>query len=214
MVDANAVQAAVDELATRLVIPADLITVHRSQPGRGRSREYRSIRYGAFLLTYGPFERFFNRLVEWHGGPAQGLAPTPDTLREKFRRQLGVENLTRSWRARARVAPQPDARARLWRWTYIENQVLRDYLRDARRLRHLLAHGADPRDAPNEAGTLYVLGDGTVSVNLMWAEGFLQVVEDLAALTALDLAGREIILPSWPEPIRSDVSAARPPAPY
>src|SRR5262249_53875128 len=150
MIDAVAVQDALAELASRLVIPADLINVHRSDPNRSRAREYHSIRYGSFLLAYGPFERYFNRLVEKHGGPSRGLAPTTDKLRARFTQYLGVPDLTNSWRARARIAPVAKTGDSRWRWTYIQDQLLRDYLRDARQLRHLLAHGADPADAPND----------------------------------------------------------------
>lgn len=87
------VQFALDELADRLVVPADLISVHRDDPSRSRSRRYQSIRYEAFLLTYGPFERFFNRLIELQGGPSQGLSLTTDKLRSTFEQRLAVPEL-------------------------------------------------------------------------------------------------------------------------
>lgn len=210
----EAVQEALSELAARLVIPADLISVHRSQPGRARTRRHQSIRYGAFLLAYGPFERFFNSLIEQHGGPSQGLSPLPDKLRQKFRDGLGVADLTRSWRARARVSPGALSADRRWRWTTIQGQPLRDYLADAKRLRNLLAHGGDPKAGSNTSGTLHPLSNGGFSINLMWVEGFLQVVEDLSSITAIELVGPDVPLPTWPEPVRSGVSARLPLAPY
>lgn len=214
MVDIPAVEAALEELAHRLVIPADLISVHRAPGAASQKQEYRSIRYGAFLLAYGPLERFFNRLVERHGGPSRGLPLTTDKVRQTFHERLGTQNLTGSWRARARVAPGPWAPDRRWRWTYIDGTQLRDYLRDACQMRHLLAHGADPKDTPNDSRTLYVLKNGSVSVTLMWVEGFLQVAQDLAAQTAMELAGDDVQLPSWHQPVRSGVSASLPPAPH
>ncbi|MDG6109519.1 hypothetical protein Daura_31790 [Dactylosporangium aurantiacum] len=208
-------QFALNELADRLVVPADLISVHRDDPARSRSRRYQSIRYGAFLLTYGPFERFFNRLIELHGGPSQGLSLTTDKLRSTFEQRLAVPNLTNSWKARVRVAPGTHSRDMRWRWIYLNGSALRDYLLDARRLRNLLAHGADPSDAENSSMTLYVRrAGGGHSVTLMWAEGFLQAAQDLASITARRLAGDDIALPDWPQPVRSGVSARLPEAPY
>jgi|SRR3954452_15690454 hypothetical protein len=90
-----------------------------------------------------------------------------------------------------------------------------DYLLDARRLRHLLAHGADPSGADNCSMTLYVRrGDAGHSVTLMWGEGFLQAAQDIASLTARRLVGQDISLPDWPQPVRSGVSARLPDAPY
>ncbi|MBQ1041459.1 hypothetical protein KBX03_02955 [Micromonospora sp. C72] len=209
------VQFALEELADRLVVPADLISVHRDDPTRNRRRRYQSIRYGAFLLTYGPFERFFNRLIELHGGPSQGLSLSTDKLRSTFERRLAVPNLTKTWKARVRVAPGQHGGDKRWRWTYLAGPDLRDYLLDARRLRHLLAHGADPSDAENSSKTLYERrSDGGRSVTLMWAEGFLQAAQDIASSTARRLAGEEVALPDWPQPVRSGVSARLPDAPY
>jgi hypothetical protein len=50
--------------------------------------------------------------------------------------------------------------------------------------------------------TLYVRrSDGGRSVTLMWAEGFLQAAQDIASLTARRLAGGDISLPDWPQPV-------------
>lgn len=214
MADTAAVESALDELSVRLRIPADLLNVHRQQPGRSRSREFRSIRYGAFLLSYGPFERFFNRLIEAHGGASQGLPATMDKIRERLAVQTGVTNTTADWRARVRIAPAPTSPDKRAKWAYLDSQRLRDYLLDAKSLRNLLAHGADPTRASNRSATLPILASGGVSVNLMWVEGFLQAVEDLASITAINLAGRSVRIPDWPAPDRSGVSKAELPSPY
>ncbi|MER7009564.1 hypothetical protein ABT297_41865 [Dactylosporangium sp. NPDC000555] len=214
MANDAAVQEALHELAGRLVIPVDLIEVHRRQPSLGRTREFQSIRYGAFLLAYASFERYFNHLVELHGGPSRGLPATMDKIREAIATHLAVINATGQWRARVRVAPTRDSRDRRAKWTYLESQRLRDYLRDAQQLRHRLAHGAEPTGTTNHSQTLFALAKGGVSANLMWVEGFVQAVQDLASITAITISGPGVELPGWPEPTRSGVSAAMLPPPY
>src|SRR6185437_12975056 len=54
------VNDALDELSKRLIIPCDIIAVHREDGLRlgGRERKWTSLRYGAFLLSYAPLEGF------------------------------------------------------------------------------------------------------------------------------------------------------------
>lgn len=222
MVDTTVVQEALEELAARLVVPVDMIAIHRDQPNdsdpgtarRAPQREYRSLRYGAFFLAYGPFEYFFNNIVGGHGGPGRDTPATADRIRDRIQRHVGVENVTRDWAARVRTAPAPDATTGMAPWLTLRTTRLGQYLRDARQLRHLLAHGGDPSKAPNEAETFYRLKSGGVSIRLPWVEGFIQGIEDLASRTALALAP-DTVLPEWPEPPRTKVSGpSLPPRPY
>ncbi|MFD4231358.1 hypothetical protein [Streptomyces sp. NPDC058545] len=203
MVDYKAVHGALDELATRLVIPADMIQVHRE--ASDRTRKYTSLRHGAFLLTYAPFERFFNRLAEAHGGASRGLAVNPDRIRFTLHQHTGITDATAAWKARARVAPDAARSTNISPWIYIERARLRDYLADAQRLRNLLAHGAAHLGDQNRSGTLHVVRGG-YSARLMWVEGFLQAAQDLAAQTALTLTNGQASLPEWPSPQLSATS--------
>ncbi|MFG2043901.1 hypothetical protein [Dactylosporangium sp. NPDC048998] len=214
MVDATAVQEALANLAARLVTPVDFITIHRANKDEAkRNPQYRSMRYGAFLQAYGPFEMFFNDLIGAHGGPRQGTPATMDRIRERIGQHLGVPNVTHQWRARVRAQPEPGRGGR-WLWTTIQTQQLSDYLRDAKAVRNRLAHGDDPQTAPNASGTLYDRKDGKTSITLMWVEGFVQATQDLATITALELTSDTTLIPDWPVPPRTKVSANPPPPPY
>ncbi|MFI6824143.1 hypothetical protein ACIBJE_24860 [Micromonospora sp. NPDC050187] len=214
MVDVAAVEEALSVLAARLVTPVDLITIHRDNIDEAkRNSRYRSMRYGAFLLTYGPFEMFFNHVIGAHGGPTQGTPATMERVRQRFSQHLGISDVTGQWRARVRAQPEPGRGGR-WLWTTIEAQRLDDYLRDAKAVRNRLAHGDDPQTAPNASGTLYDRKDGKTSITLMWVEGFVQAAQDLATITALELTGDNALIPEWPVPPRTGVSANPPALPY
>ena len=212
MVNAAAVEEALGVLAVRLVTPVDLITIHRDNMDKARrNSRYRSMRYGAFLLTYGPFEMFFNQLIGAHDGPRQNTPATMERIRQRFGQHLDAPDITAQWRARVRAQPEPGRGGR-WLWTTIEAQRLDNYLRDAKAVRNRLAHGDDPQNAPNDSGTLYDRKDGKTSITLMWVEGFVQAVQDLATITALELTQDRTLIPDWPVPPRTEVSA-NPPAP-
>ncbi|MDG4761331.1 hypothetical protein [Micromonospora sp. WMMD710] len=214
MVDTAAVQQALANLATRLATPVDFINIHRANKDEAkRNPRYRSMRYGSFLHAYGPFEMFFNELIGAHGGPRQGTPATMDRIRERIAQHLQIPNVTRQWQARVRTQPLPGRGGR-WLWTTIQTQRLGDYLRDAKAVRNRLAHGDDPHPAPNTSGTLYDRKDGKTSITLMWVEGFVQATQDLATITALELTNDTTLVPDWPEPPRTGVSANPPPPPY
>ncbi|MEU4690104.1 hypothetical protein [Actinoplanes sp. NPDC023714] len=171
------------------------------------------MRYGAFLRAYAPFEMFFNELISAHGGPRQGTPATVERIRERCARHLGVPDVTHRWRARVRSQPEPGRGGR-WLWRTIQEPQLSAYLRDAKAVRNRLAHGDDPHTAPNTSGTLFDRRNGTTSITLMWVEGFVQATQDLATITALELTGDMSIIPGWPIPPRTGVSAGPPPPPY
>ncbi|WP_212825220.1 hypothetical protein [Polymorphospora rubra] len=192
----------------------DLIAIHRADKDEAkRNPQYRSLRFGAFLQAYGPFEMFFNDLIGAHGGPSQGTPATVNRVRERIGQYLEVPDVTRRWRARVRSQPEPGRGGR-WLWTTIQARQLDDYLRDAKAVRNRLAHGDDPQTAPNASGTLYSRIDGKTSITLMWVEGFVQATQDLATITALELTGDTTLIPDWPVPPRTAVSANPPPPPY
>jgi hypothetical protein len=203
VVNDEVVHEALVELAARLIIPADMIEMHREHSDG--KRKYTSLRHGTFLLTYAPFERFFNRIVEGHGGPSQGLTLNVDKLRQKIEVHTGVPNVTQSWKARARVAPDAARTTNISPWAYLEGNRLRHYLSDGQRLRNLLGHGASHFTDQNKSGTLSQVKNG-YSARLMWVEGFLQVTQDLAAQTALTLTDHRVVIPVWPRPPLSGTS--------
>ncbi|MEU9509336.1 hypothetical protein AB0D32_24005 [Micromonospora sp. NPDC048170] len=88
-------------------------------------------------------------------------------------------------RWQARVRTQPlPARGGRWLWTTIQSQPL------------------------------YGRKDGKTSITLMWVEGFVQATQDLATITALELTNDATLIPDWPVPPRTGVSANPPPPPY
>jgi len=104
VVDVAAVEEALGVLAVRLVTPVDLITIHWDNMDEARrNSRYRSMRYGAFLLTYGPFEMFFNQVIGAHGGPRQNTPANRERIRQRFGQHLGVPDVTAQWRAWVRA---------------------------------------------------------------------------------------------------------------
>lgn len=136
-----------------------------------------------------------------------------DRVRERIGQYVGAPNVTHACRARVRAQPLPGRGGR-WLWTTIQTQRLSDYLRDAKAVRNRLVHGDDPQTAPNKSGTLYNRKDGKTSFTLMWVEGFVQATQDLATITALELTNDTALIPNWPMPPRTGVSANPPPPPY
>ncbi|WP_141723181.1 hypothetical protein [Micromonospora matsumotoense] len=88
------------------------------------------------------------------------------------------------------------------------------YLRDAKAVRNRLAYGDDPRTAPNASGTLHDRKDGKTSITLMWVEGFVQAVQDLATITAFEVTGENVLIPERQVPPRTGMSANPPAPPY
>jgi hypothetical protein len=206
---------ALQELARRLVIACDVIAVHRDDVGLagGRGRKWTSLRYGAFLLAYAPFEAFFDNLTDYRATKRRTLGIAPDKVRNACQKTLGIPNVTKSWRARTRVWPtSPGSRSR---WETLEGARLKDYLLDMKSLRDLLSHGADPKNVTNKAGTLWPIKGGRFSMRLMGVEGFIWAVEDIATCTGLAIAEDQLVVPKWPRPVQSGISATgRPPNPY
>ena len=89
-----------------------------------------------------------------------------------------------------------------------EGEGLRNYLRDMKTLRDLLAHGGNPFSIETYSNALWERKKGK-SMTLMGVEGFFQASTDLVAQTILAF-GEDI--PEWPEPVRSKNSAKKLPA--
>jgi hypothetical protein len=192
-----------NELALRLRIPCDIVDVHRLN--NSRARVYASLRYGAFLLAYAPFESFFTQLTRY-GERANGRA-LPLNL-DKIQRELalqwpGTRFQTNLWEGRTRQ--QPTRPGRRSEWALLKGARLKDYLSDMKRLRDLLSHGGDPVSVTNDGRTLWEVRGGW-SLRLMGVEGFIQLVEDLAEQALLEASVPIERVPTWPEPQRSGIS--------
>ncbi len=194
------IQIALDEMAERLKIPCDIISIHRKDDSPGRKKEYQSLRYGAFLLTYGPFENFFENITGYRKKKGRTLPINPDRVRSAVSEEYGLGNITASWRARARVVgPTSWSRDP---WILLEGQPLFSYLKDAASLRNLLTHGDDPKKMSNQSKAFPTTKNGP-SIHLTSVEGLIQVAQDIASETAMAIAGKEIKIPDWPEPPRT-----------
>jgi hypothetical protein len=215
MGDVETVNAALAELAARLQIPCDVIAVHRTEVGPGgREKKYASLRYGAFLLAYAPFEGFFENLTDYRKTKNRVLGLSPDKIRGAVADAYGVKNVTSGWAARTRSAPVVGTGGRS-PWVMLEGRRLHDYLGDMKTLRDLLSHGRSPEDVTNAARTLHQLASGKHSIRLMGVEGFIQVIQDIASETALAIVGPSALLPAWPAPPSTGASdAGRLPRPY
>jgi len=210
------VNNALNELSKRLVIPCDIIAVHREDGLRvgGRERKWASLRYGAFLLAYAPLEGFLNDVTEYRAMKGRPLPVSVDRVRDACRERWGIPNATKRWAARTRVAPVPGSGGRS-RWALLRGHQLSLYLMDMKSLRDLLIHGSDPSEMTNRSGALWPLKYGGFSMRLMGVEGFIQAAQDIASCTALAIAGADAGIPPWPSPPASGVSAqGRLPAPY
>jgi hypothetical protein len=196
-------ESAGGELALRLRIPCDIVDVHRLNDSRARI--YSSLRYGAFLLAYAPFESFFTQLTQY-AGRASGRA-LPLNL-DKIQRELDLQwpdarFQTNLWEGRTRQQPtRPGSRSE---WAHLRGGRLKDYLSDMKRLRDLLSHGGDPVTVTNDGRTLWQVRGGW-SLRLMGVEGFIQFVEDLAEQAILEAGVPLERIPTWPELQRSGIS--------
>lgn len=213
---ASIVNNALDELSKRLVIPCDIIAVHREDGLKvgGRERKWASLRYGAFLLSYAPLEGFLNEVTEYRAIKGRPLPVSVDRVRIALHERWGIPNATNKWGARTRVPPPPGS-GRRSRWAVLTGHRLNLYLMDMKSLRDLLIHGSDPSRATNKSGALWPLKNGGFSMRLMGVEGFIQAAEDIASCTALAIAGVDAEIPQWPTPPPSGVSTqGRLPSPY
>lgn len=204
------VQGSLYRLARNLQVPCDIVKIHRLQnvgnrPGKGRlggrTREYKSLRYGAFLLAVASFEAYFDDLVNYRRTRGRSIGINADRVGQVLQEQYGY-NPVPDWRARTRV-PGRSKHGNVSPWVYLKDKRLRNYLSDMQSLRNLLAHGGDPRFASNDAETLYPLSAGGVSLRLMSVEGFLQAAEDIASETAISISKANawsIDVPIWPAP--------------
>jgi hypothetical protein len=205
--DVETVNAALKELASRLVIPCDIIAVHRLDRRLGRPKVFQSLRYGAFLLTFAPIEGFFDNITSYRSRTNRTLGFSTDRVRGAINDVYGESNITRSWAARIRLAEGGRSP-----WALLKGKPLADYVDDMKSLRDLLSHGGDPRRVTNKAGAFYTLQSGH-SIHLATVEGFIQAVEDIASQTALTLFGADICLPVWPLPPLT-TAGTRPARPY
>lgn len=208
---ASTVEAA-ESLAAGLLNPTLLVTLHRDidalygldRRRLGRSSKQYALRWAVFTMTYAAVEAFFNDVV---GDPAspRTLPLHPDKLRNAGDHH-GVKLFTNDWGVRTRV--QGSSGGKRSRWVVFEGKrPLGAYLADMKRLRDLLSHGQDPKETSNLSGALWPLENGGHSMRLMGAEGFIQAVSDLAAQTVLAFGGSLEDIPTWPEPVRSGLSA-------
>lgn len=195
--------------------PALLISLHRDigklpsgwadESGKKKS----ALRWGIFLMIYAATEGFFNAVVKAPES-TRVLSLNPDKLRSAGEPH-GVRLFTREWGVRTRVDADPCHSGNYSRWIVFEGEDLRNYLRDMKRLRDLIAHGEDPFSIETYSDALWERKKGK-SMTLMGVEGFFQASTDLVAQTILAFGGTLEEIPEWPEPVRSKNSAKKCPA--
>jgi hypothetical protein len=204
--------SAARDLSAGLVNATLLISLHRDIDSLhgldgyrlGRSSKQYALRWAIFTMTYAALEAFFNAVVR-DVGNARTLPLHPDKLRHAGERH-GVTLFTNDWGVRTRATN--DRAGSRSRWVvYSGTQALNAYLGDMKNLRDLLSHGQDPRRVSNDSGALWPLQGGGYSLRVMGAEGFVQAACDLADQTILAFGGSADDFPSWPEPLRSGLSA-------
>lgn len=93
-------------------------------------------------MIYAATEGFFNEVLN---APESSRVRSlnPDKLRSAGEPH-GVRLFTREWGVRTRVDADPCHSGNYSRWVVFEGEDLRNYLRDMKALRDLLAHGGDP----------------------------------------------------------------------
>lgn len=205
-------------LSAGLVNPTLLVTLHRDIDGLhgndgtalGRSAKQYALRWGIFSMTYAATEAFFNDVLGGGAGKTRPLPLSPDKLRGEADK-LGIKLFTNEWGVRTRTLGKSAGNRSRWA-RYIGTQALRNYLGDMKSLRDILSHGGDPFTATNVSGSLWPLAKGRHSMRLMGAEGFIQASTDLAAQTVLAYGGELSQIPTWPEPIRTSLSAEKKPS--
>lgn len=195
--------------------PALLISLHRdigklpSGWADESGKKKAALRWGIFIMIYAATEGFFNEVLN---APESSRVRSlnPDKLRSAGEPH-GVRLFTREWGVRTRVDADPCHSGNYSRWVVFEGEDLRNYLRDMKALRDLLAHGGDPFSIEACSDALWERKKGK-SMTLMGVEGFFQASIDLVAQTILAFGGTREQIPEWPEPVRSKNSAKKLPA--
>ena len=160
-------------------------------------------------MIYAATEGFFNAVLKAPES-TRVLSLNPDKLRSAGEPH-GVRLFTREWGVRTRVDADPCHSGNYSRWIVFEGEDLRNYLRDMKRLRDLIAHGENPFSIETYSDALWERKKGK-SMTLMGVEGFFQASTDLVAQTILAFGGTLEEIPEWPEPVRSKNSAKKRPA--
>ena len=138
--------------------PALLISLHRDlgklpsgwadESGKKKS----ALRWGIFLMVYAATESFFNEVLKVPGS-TRVLSLNPDKLRSAGDNHQ-VRLFTRERGVCTRVDADPCHSGNYSRWIVFEGEDLRNYLRDMKALRDLLAHGGDPFSIKTYSGAL------------------------------------------------------------
>jgi hypothetical protein len=179
-----------------LELPIDLVATKRKfQPGLGRTmRPMNRFHLLAGSLAVAAFDVYVHELIH----PTRPVAFNYDKIRDAFDR-AGNPNVTKGWEARLRVR-SPDAKSGHWRW--VERRKAED-------LRTCISAAVQARNAASHGGSAaaIVVPEAKTNLNLMWAEGLIQAVQDLAYCLAERL-DPDVRLPPQLEPPRTAASAA------
>lgn len=168
-----------------------------------------ALRWGIFIIIYAATEGFFNEVLKAPNS-SRVRSLNPDKLRSAGEPH-GVHLFTREWGVRTRVDADPCHLGNYSRWIVFEGEGLRNYLRDMKTLRDLLAHGGDPISIETYSDAFWERKKGK-SMTLMGVEGFFQASTDLVAQTILAFGGTREEISEWQEPVRSKNSAKKLPA--
>ena len=177
-----------------LELPIDLIaTKRRFQPGKGRTMKPMDKFYLlAGSLAVAAFDIYVHELIH----PTRTVPFHYDKIRVAFERS-GYPNVTKGWEARLRLRTA-DAKTGHWRW--VERRKpddLRKFMDAAVQARNAASHGG--------SASAVVVPEAKTNLNLMWAEGLIQAVQDLAYCVAERL-DPTVQLPAQMDPPRTGVS--------
>lgn len=195
--------------------PALLISLHRDIGKLPSSwvdesgMKIAALRWAIFIIIYAATEGFFNEVLKAPDS-SRVRSLNPDKLRSAGEPH-GVRLFTREWGVCTRVDADPCHFGNYSRWIVFEGEGLRNYLRDMKTLRDLLAHGGNPFSIETYSNALWERKKGK-SMTLMGVEGFFQASTDLVAQTILAFGGTCEEISEWPEPVRSKNSAKKLPA--
>jgi hypothetical protein len=167
------IERAVGEMHRALALPIDLISTKRMfQPGPGRTmRPMNRFHFIAGALAVAAFDVFTRELV----GGTRAIPFQYDKVRDRFAKANLHSNITGEWEARARVRA-PGAKLGHWRWvTYNSGKKIREYMVAAEDARNATSHGG--------SAAAILVPHTERGLNLMWAEGLIQFVQDLAYCT-------------------------------
>lgn len=205
-----------NETRERLMIPADMISLHSDLRNailpEGKTlqgRRQHTLRWGAFLLVYAPVEGFFKEILEVPAGQ-RGVPLNSDKIREKAMKDHGVRLFTKDWGVRTLVPTKTIDDSNFCEWrVYRGVEEVRTYLADMKSLRDLLSHGADPFTAKNDSGALWSINRGP-SLRMLGVNGFLQAGCDLVDQTITAFGGTSEQFPAWPKYTRADLPTPMP----